>query len=530
MLFRPLTDEIAARHVMELLDSERASRIAYYIRRYNMHNGIVTDPNEPGYDETLCKQFFPKGETEQTDQYQERMKHWVPLGTLIIKRLVSLALKGGVSYRFEAINEADAALAESATKSFEADLAYNNWESLFPEIIENALAIGEVSTWQGYRKYDPLSGEEFDNGGRIKLTIRYPWIAEPIVNPENVTEVIGSIAMYNVDSQVITPAVTARMNLSGSSKRVIELWLSSLYDVETGNRLFDGSFTRFENEKIITDSDKDKAWSDENFYGVDPTVHWFAPDPDETQYRGKSYHDRYADSWIKLCRVSSLSVSGVQYMINLWYIIASEEASPKRIDFRHNAAVSMGQGTPESRFGQTEQNLNLTENRELIKFLVNIIGQSAGYSAELLNGLEGSVGKAADSGIAMKILYEVTEDAVRTIRRKLTPTVKELMRKTLIVKEYESGFKGDIRKLKPVVVWDENIIPVDDMKQLEYDMALQDAGLRSEVDNVIKYNQHINTPEEAEKFISDRRLNTRANVTAAQPANPLETLLNGELR
>lgn len=501
MLFNPLINEISARHVQELIDFEREQRISYYLRRRAMHNGIVTDPNEQDYDEELCKKFFPKGLTEKPNEYQERMKVWVPVGALILKRLVSLVVKGGVKYKYEPINEGDKKIAEDATQSFVADLQYNNWESLFPQIIEDALAIGELSTWQDFRKFDPRTGLAFDNGGRIKLTVRYPWIAEPIVDPENVTEIIGSVAVYHLDNQVLTPAVSAKMRLDGTSKRVIELWLSALYNSETGKKEYPGSFTRFENETSVGD----ELWNEMNFYGVDPTVFWVGPDVDETQYRGKSYQDRYAELQIKLSRVASLELSGVQYLINQWYAIAADEAMPKQVEFRHNLMVKMGQGTPESRLGQTQRFLDTTEERELIKFLVNMIGQIAGYSPELLSGLEGSIGKAADSGIAMKILYEATEDAVRVIRSSLTPKIKELMTKTIIVKSYEnqSSFRIDTTKLMPVVTWDENIIPVDDKTQLEYDLLLEERGLRSRIDNVMKYNNHIATRKQAEKFIQE---------------------------
>lgn len=501
MLFNPLINEISARHVQEVIDFEREQRISYYLRRRAMHNGIVTDPNEQDYDEELCKKFFPKGQTEKPSEYQERMKLWVPVGALIIKRLVSLVIKGGVKYKYEPLKDSDAQLAEDATQSFEADLQYNNWESLFPEIVENALAIGELSTWQNFRKFDTQTGQAFDNGGRIKLTVRYPWIAEPIVNPDNVTEIIGSVAVYHLDNQVLTPAVSAKMRLDGSSKRIIELWLSALYDSETGLKKFPGSFTKFENERQVGD----KLWSEMNFYGIDPTVFWVGPDADETQYRGKSYQDRFAELQIKLSRIASLELSGVQYLINQWYAIAADDAMPKQVEFRHNLMVKMGQGTPESRLGQTQRFLDTTEERELIKFLVNMIGQIAGYSPELLSGLEGSIGKAADSGIAMKILYEATEDAVRIIRASLTPKVKELMTKTIIVKSYENqkSFKIDTTKIRPVVTWDENIIPIDDKVQLDYDLLLEERGLRSRVDNVMKYNTSIATREQAEKFIQE---------------------------
>ena len=493
MLFDSKVNEITARHLMQLAEHERASRISYYVKRYNMHKGIISMPSEAGYDESVSLEMFPKALTETLEEYRERLKVWVPLGRLIVDRLVELSMKGA-SYAWE---DESGKQNQQANDALGADLEYNDWERQSRKMLSNALGIGELSTWLEYRGFNPETGQKFDNAGRVRFVERFPWIAEPLVHPDNVTDIIGSIALYDKDNYIITPNVTAQMRLDGKSKRKIELWLAAQYDPKNGQKIADGGYWEYENERL----EEDEAFNNSNPYGFVPVVHWIY-DTDETQYRGVSYHDRYADAWLKLCRVASSEVAQIQYLVSVWKLLFSGD-KPSKMEFRPNGLYAFPQGADQpTELGQTERMLDLNEERQFKAFLVNLIGQAGGYSGDLLQGLEG-IGKIAESGIARKIVYEQTLDTVRGIRAFYGAGMRRVMKCSLGMRAYHAGFKAD--GLKPRVNFDDNIMPVDENEAFDLLVKKRNEGVITQEEFLMQANRNIKTAEEASQRLEARQ-------------------------
>lgn len=522
MLFDPISEKITAGHLQELVDHERASRQSYFIRRYNMHTGVITDPQEQGYSEAVCKSFFPVGKSETPAEYAERQKVWIPIGRIILNRIVALVIKGGVKVVIS--GDGNEAQAELANNSFSRDMEYNMFQALLPEMITEMLGIGEISIWPDYRRHNPQTGKLFDSGGRIKWTKRFPWIAEPVVHPSRVTEVIGSVAIYELYNAAVTPSVSAKMMLSGKSKLMTELWLSPYYSPETGEVVYPGGYSLFEDEQEVGP----ERFRGENPYRINPVTHCISPFKDETQYRGLSYYDLFVDMWLKLCRLASSEAATMQYMVPIYKMIADTKNSPSSLEFRQNAMVKIPQGTPQSDFGQVSREFTLIEEREYKKYLSNAIGEAAGYSGDFLTGMEG-VGKVAESGVARKIVYEKTVDMVSFVRVFVAQIIREMAIKSLVIKNAENGGgMFDVDSLNARVIFDEDLIPISDLEALEYDLKLFTSGLRLESDLVMKYNDHIYTVAQADEFIANRRLNTQANTTAQQPQNILAGFLRAD--
>lgn len=489
MLFDSQADQITARHIMQLAEHERSSRISYYLKRYKMHKGVVTTPSEADYDEALCIELFPRALTETPEEYRERLKVWVPLGRLIVDRLIELTLKG-VTYSWE---DASGQPNQAANDALGADLEYNDWERQSRRTLSNSLGIGETSTWLEYRGFDPSTGKPFDNAGRVRFIERYPWIAEPIVNPDNVTDIIGSVALYDIDNYTITPNLTAQMRLDGKSKRKLEIWMAAQYDAKNGEKITDGGYWEYQNETLSGDD----SFNVFNPYGLVPVVHWIY-DTDETQYRGVSYHDRYADAWLKLCRVASSEVAQIQYLISVWKLLFSGD-KPTKMEFRPNGLYAFPQGADQpTELGQTGRMLNLNEERQFKAFLVNLIGQAGGYSGDLLQGLEG-IGKIAESGIARKIVYEQTLDTVRGIRTFYGARMRQLMRACNAMRGYHAKFNSV--GLTPRVNFDDNIMPVDEREAFDLRVSMRNEGVITQEEFLMQSNRNIKTIEDARERI-----------------------------
>lgn len=496
MLFDSQADQITARHIMQLAEHERSSRISYYLKRHKMHKGVVTTPSEADYDEALCLELFPRALTETIVEYRERLKVWVPLGRLIVDRLVELSLKG-VAYSWE---DASGQPNQAANDALGADLEYNDWERQSRKTLSNSLGIGETSTWLEYRGFDPATGKPFDNAGRVRFIERFPWIAEPIVHPDNVTDIIGSVALYDIDNYAITPNLTAQMRLDGKSKRKIELWIAAQYDPKSGEKISDGGYWEYQNETLTGD----ESFIEFNPYGLVPVVHWIY-DTDETQYRGISYHDRYADAWLKLSRVASSEVAQIQYLVSVWKLLFSGD-KPSKMEFRPNGLYAFPQGADQpTELGQTERMLDLNEERQFKAFLVNLIGQAGGYSGDLLQGLEG-IGKISESGIARKIVYEQTLDTVRGIRTFYGAGMRQLMRSCNAMRGYHAKFNSV--GLTPRVNFDDNIMPVDENEAFDLLVKKRNERVITEEEFLMQANRNIKTVEEARQRLETRQVQT----------------------
>jgi hypothetical protein len=116
------------------------------------------------------------------------------------------------------------------------------------------------------------------------------------------------------------------------------------------------------------------------------------------------------------------------------------------------------------------------------------------------------IGKVAQSGIARKIVYTPTVIAVDFLRKNFAKSVKELMTKSLIVKEYENGgtLEGiDRSKIRPEVVFYGSVMPADETEELTNDMTLLKNKLVDRKGLVMKYNDEVNTDEDAIKLIEE---------------------------
>ena len=506
MLFKhnELGEQITEIHLKQIEDANRQARIEYYQRRWDMYKGIATDPNEPDFDILKCKEFFPAGKNETDDEYRERMKVWNPQGAVIINRLADMVFKGGVEYKFVPVNPEDESaktMAEAATSNFQADLEYNKWSIVGRERVVEPMAIGQISDWLDYRKFDPSTGEQFDNGGRIRFIKRWPWFAEPVVHPENVTEIIGAAYIYTQENEAISPAISLQMSLSGERRRITELWLDPAYNSETGELISAGAYVRFEDETVEMPAGKED-WQGDNKYKLTPVHFWQNVDMDESQFNAESFFDRFDDLWLKLSRVDSNKVSGVQYIINQRSIIASPEATPKDIPTRHNVLIKIPQGEPQSSIANMPRNLDNAPEDNLAKDLRFGIGEAGCYSASLMD-MEG-IGQAAQSGIARKIMYAPTVDCVDILRKNYAEGMKQVMRKCMAVKIYENGgsLDGiDLKKIKPEVQFLGSVIPVDEVEELTQDILKLKSQLIDRKGLVMKYNPEIKTDAQADEFL-----------------------------
>lgn len=519
MLFRhnELGEQITALHLKEITDAQRSDRNAYYQRRYEMFQGIVTDPKEPAYNESLCLEFFPKGKNETAEEYRERMKVWVPQGRVIIERLADLVFKGGVEYKFVAINEADEEMAERATEVVNADLEYNDWDIVARERVTEPLGIGQVSDWLDFRRFDPRTGEAYDNFGRVRFVKRWPWFAEPVVHPDNVTEIIGAAYIYNLENEVISPAVSLQMTLDGSRKLITILWLDPAYNTDTGAKISNGAFIRLEDETVVMPEGKEE-WQSENKYGLTPVEFWQSIDIDETQYNGQAFIDRFVDALLKLSRVKSNEVSAIQYIINQLAIIAAPEATPDELPIRHNAIFKIPQGDPQSDIRILDRKADLTPEQGVSKYLTFLIGQAGNFSADLMD-IEG-VKNAAQSGVARKIVYSATIDFVEVLRKNYAKNMKSVMNKILKVKEYEYGkLDGiDLKKIRPEVVFYGEIMPTDELEELTQDVMKLKEGLIRKTDLILKYNDDIDSLEKAEERL--RAIQEERKATQPEEQTP----------
>lgn len=522
--YNELGDAITKQHLQDIKDDNRSKRTQYYQRRYSMLKGIATDPCEPEYDRELCKTFFPQGTDESNPEYDERMKVWIPQGANLLNRLTDLALKGNVEYKFKAVdseNAADIELAAFATEVYEASLDYNNWELIGRERIFEANGIGQISDWLDYRRHDPRTGEEFDKGGRVRFIKYWPWFAEPVVSPDNVTEIIGAVLIYNEEGQSITNAVSLTMDLTGQRKLVTKLWLDPLFNTENGKPIHKGAYVVFENETSALPEGKED-WANDNKYGLTPVVFWQSVDIDESQYNGESYLDRFIDPLLKLCRVASSELSGIQYIINQLVLYAAKETTPDKITVRHNRTHKFAQGEPSPEMRILERMLDLKPEQETRAYLAAVIGEAGGFSPEL-SSLDG-IGKIGESGIALKIAYEKTVDAVKTIRRNYAKSKTELMEKVLKVILVENdgkigGKKIDMTKIRAAVGFDDNIMPVSELDALELNVRRRDEGIITEEQFIILENAEVKTSAQAETHMQKIR-EARAKNKPEQPEPP----------
>lgn len=497
MIIKSLTQEINEEMLLDVAQQRRAKTIEYYDRNYRELEGDVSAHIET---------YWPKKYNESDAAYAERVKIWTQLPKIIINRIVSLILSGEVKREWVSIDEKPSVDSERANQLDQLTNELNGWETRAQTIYYYALGIGEVAIWPEFRRFDKTTGLPYaiDNGQGVPVwTHWFPWFVEPIVLQDYAEEIIGAVKIIRMDGQQATTYLSEA--IYGNDKRVItQAYAAPQYDRMTGDLLNGGFYRAWENgvEKspVNESGGEDVSWRESNKFGCNPVVFFRGPDPDETQFRGKSFQDRFRDLAIHHTRFVSSIGQAIEILPNIWKYTGDQKNIDKVV-LRSNSIVQI---PTDGVFEQATRALDLSEDWKLVNYIEKLISLAAALPAEVWDTL-GSAGKV-ESGVAFKLVMQPMVESIQSIRKYMADAEKEKMRVTVkMFNAYNPSSKIDLAKIRPTIVYNQNLIPVDEGVEIINDISLLAADVKSLPDLVMKYNPQFTTREQAEKFIEDVR-------------------------
>jgi hypothetical protein len=516
MTINSLTDEIIEGTLRDVANQYRAQMIAYYDRNYKELEGEVFNSDAD------IKRYWPVKYNEGAEAYNERVKIWTQLPKIIVNRIVSIMLSGDVRREWVSVEGTDTKDADLANELNTICDEENNWEAKASWVYYYALGIGEVALWPEFRRFNTATGEPYaiSNGGQgIPIwSYWFPWFVEPIVLASYAEEVIGAAKIIYTDGQLATPLLTQAIT-GGKQKVITQAYLSPAYNKMSGDKVSNGFYRSWVNgiEEYQLDErgNPDKSWSTNNQYECNPVIFFRGSDPDETQYRGKSYVDKFRRLSIEHCRFISSIGQAIEVLPTIWEYTGDQKNIDK-IVIRSNAIVQI----PENgKFGQSVRELDLTEDWKFINYLEKTISLLAVIPAEVWDNL-GSAGKV-ESFVALRLTWQPMADMIHSVREQLEVHEKEKMRVTVrMYNTFNKNKQIDLNKIRPEVSYNENVIPIDEAKEILNDLSLYDKGVKSLSDLVMKYNPKFTTQEQADAFIAEQKASAPPPVQSGITVRP----------
>lgn len=509
MIFKNLTEEITEQMLRDAADQYRQRQIREYETLYNELMGEVLTAD-------IVQNYFPRGYNESDDEYKERAKVWVPWANIICSKLRDVVLSDYTELEWQTDSDKDSGEAERANEVQEATDEASNWEKKKGDVLFFSLGLGQVACWPETRLYNKETGEKYKaaNGdGVVVWDWWFPWFVEPIVYEENVTEIIGAAKVIMMNGNKATPLLT--YSVGQQRKEITELYLSPRYDKDTGKKLSNGTYRKWENSKPVKFKDSDKWWN-ENLYGCTPPVFYCSPDTDETQYLGSGFPLRFRQMAIKHSQTISNAIQACEMLPVIWGI-EGDIGKLKNFPIRTNRLVQLPTG---GKLMQTERNLDLEEEWRAADNLERFISLVASVPANVWDTL-GSAGKV-ESGVALKILYQPLLDIIRTVRSHYAYAEKERMTKTVKMwNTLNPNRRIALEKIRPEVKFKEDILPKNEQEEIASDILKLSNGIVTLTDLVKKYNPHIKTDAEAEAYMKLESERKAAAAKASRPTIPL---------
>lgn len=512
MIFKDITSDITRQMIADVDEQRRSQQISDYERRYDEYTGNVLRDVAINGEQTIRSLYFPKGHKESTDVYAERMQSaiWVPWSKIICSRLAAAVLGNeNVERKWVAVDDKSKSIADRANEYQQYVDKENCWNELAPKIYELSLALGEISLWPEFRYYNKSTGEKYAVDKGIGIPIwqwHYPWFAEPVVDQRYVNEIIGAVKFIWADGAYARPWVNQSLGLAGQTG-ITELWLAPRYDHVTGQavenngegfyRIWRGSEPDV--SALSTMGNEGERWWVKNFYECCPVVFFRGPDPDETQYRGEAWSERFRDLALKHSRLVSDIGHACQILSTIW-IFTGDKKMASEITIRKNEIVCLPNVEGGAKFEQSVSQLNLTEEWKLCDYYAHIIDMVGMFPSQSFESLTGS-GKV-ESGVALKILFRPLIDAIGLIRSAMAEAEKQRM--SVCVKMFNAHnqlSKIDLTKIRPEVEYHNNPIPVDEASELINDVLKMEKGAMSKATFAMRYNNSLRTEAEAEDFL-----------------------------
>lgn len=499
MILKDLTQEITERLARDCSDQNRVQTIRAYERNYRELEGDVFSSDDD------LKYYWPQRYKETNAAYRERVKIWTHIPKIIIQRIVSLLLQGETRREWEPISDEYRPVSDRANELETMCNEVNDWEAKSAWCYYYALGIGEVAIWPEFRRYDKLTGEPYDPAGGLGIPIWsywFPWFVEPISLQDYAEEVIGAAKLIYLDGNVATPLVTQSVT-GGKQKAITQLWLGKQYDRMTGKATHEGFYRSWTNAKEDVQYDEqgnpDASWWGKNHYGVNPVVFFGGPDPDETQYRGRSYVDRFRRLAINHTQTVSNIGQAIDVLPNIWKY-TGEQKQIDKLTIRTNQVVQIPTG---GTFEQASRELNLSEDWKLVNYIEKMISLLGAIPAEVWDML-GSAGKV-ESGVALRLVMQPMAESISITRKHMARNEKQKMRNTVRMFNFHNqDVPIDMTVIRPTVIHEQNVIPVDDAIDVLNDIQLLDKGVKSLEELVRKYHPELTRPDQVKAFIDER--------------------------
>lgn len=491
MILPNLAEELNEQMLRDCAAQRRSQTVAYYERNYRELEGDVFSASD-------MAKYWPRRSNEKIESYDERVKIWTELPRIIVNRLVASILSGDVKREWIPISDADKTHAERANELEELTNESNDWETKAQQVYYYALGIGEVALWPEFRKFNKVTGEAYSVAGGSGVpiwTYWFPWFVEPITLQDYAEEIIGAVKIIFCDGQISQPYVA--QTIRGNKQKVItQAYLAPSFDRFTGGMVNPGFYRNWENGIEVFDGENN-LWHDKNLFECNPVAFFRGPDPDETQYRGKCYVDRFRNLAVQHSRLISTIGQAIEVLPNIWTYEGDQKVIDKII-IRHGEVVQVPAG---AKFQQAGRELNLSEDWKLAQYLEKTISILGCIPPEVWDTL-GSAGKV-ESGVALRLTMQPMAEAVQLIRKHMASAEKHKMRSTVQMFNFYNDNRIDLTKIRPECTYKQNVIPVDEAVEILNDLALFAANAKSLPDLVMKYNSQITTREQAEKFIQE---------------------------
>lgn len=436
--------------------------------------------------------YFPYNYQETEQHYRDRLKIGVNWCGSLANRVASYFRKEPVTVTFLEGGKEEGALVDQANEVWQEVAKYNDWTPFMVDVARDAGVGGNGYTKSRFALYDAESGEELRTGdfrGRVNIDR----ISEVFIYALNIggRDVLVE-AWMTIDGAV---QIIDRYGGSGEKVEYIELVAPALYDTTSGKKLQDANWRIWRNgasiygpyaipftlpiqrfANLVSRPRSENGISDiESAIPLNLMInHVFSGASRAVQYHGEP----------------KLKARGVEDVADIKWGTDNLVGLP----------VSTNGETADLEFLTWDQ--NLSGARTLYQDAADIMTAIAGVPKHMMHDLEGA-GKVP-SGVALKILYEALNQVCVLKEAGFKGSEQRTIKGALEQLAYYNGRPGLFRDLQVEVKYNPNRTPVDVEAEFKADAAKLIQNYYNLVDLVMKYEQGIETREQAMEWLKVR--------------------------
>jgi len=495
-----LTADIVDKMVSELRANNDRAKEAYFDELDDYWYNRVADDG-------FSQAYFPKLANETQPEFDAREKMGIPWARIFSQYQNYYYWYGNTTYEWQpkktekiAFDEDREPTAEEKEANLLNDKLFevNDYHAKKFEYLTTTFRYGCDYLKPDFARYNIRNGEEIKvdgvNGSGMTLWQEIkPYYVTPIYHPKFHDQVQAVVIDYIFDGNGEYKMVKENLEYSANYERRLEYISRDSYYTTKSGKQFEGMWRAW----VIKHGKKD--WEEipndngkvgkKNPYQIMPINFWETWDGESIISKAKELINRY-----------NLEISTVANALKFmgFPMLSFRGLRPKGGDLQTgpNRILYTGDPTGSQYFEILEPGYNEGPANMLLDKLERFLSFVFSVPLEVLNGIAES-----KSGIQLEMLFTSLVQLRQHMQMSITRAEQQYMWNSLYIWEMENGGKHKYTDvLKPVVTYEENIVPANKQEELTQDIIKMTNGLTAKEDGILKYNTRIDNFKDAQKF------------------------------